>query len=374
VPSAAVLGDGRRVRVRHAALPAAFGLGDTVGFVVIAPPRSAVRSLVMPGAPRLEIGQAPPALEPCGGFTIFSSTLFDDRGGPGPGGDVDVAAPGAPSLFVRDEEERLCIAVGRTTRSNECGEPGPWLSSSLMNVSNDRTIVGGAVDPRVAAVRVSVSDGTTFDVATHRGEAYAGRYAGRLAYFSAVAPEGRRVTGVDLIDERGQVLLPAGYVDRRLARRARPLLRARGARGPFVIAAAPLERGGRTDFVASCMFITRGPLPRAGAECHEILPQPLWLDGFVDCRHRRTIVVVGLTRGVSRARAQLADGSRVPLAIRRGPEGERVAILVAGPRAGVRSLTLRWPSGAGRERYRLRVPPAARQCGYRFSQVGGRDG
>ena len=121
------------------------------------------------------------------------------------------------------------------------------------------------------------------------------------------------------------------------------MLRARGAAGPFTIAAAPLERT-RGGFEASCVFMTRGALPAAGAECADILPEEQWLHASVPCEHRRTIAFVGLTPGMRRGDARLADGSRLPLRIRR-VAGGRVAVLVAPAGQAVRRITLRLRTG-----------------------------
>jgi hypothetical protein len=366
VPRRALLGDGSTIPIRRIGLPATFGAGDAVAFAATAPAGAAVRALIFPDGERADVAQAPPALVDCGMFRIF----FDDfePGGPGPGGDVDVAAPGAPPLNVRDEGEKLCVAVGRPTRALECAEPGPWLSSALANTSADRRLAGGAVDPRVTALRVRLDDDTRFDVATHRGEPYAGRWAGQLAFFSVAAPPGRRISQVDLLDERGRRLWPIIATAPRLARDARPLLRARGARGPFMIAAAPLEP--YEHFEASCVFITRGYLPRAGRACdYDTLPDPFWLQADVSCRLRAAVVLLGLPRN-ARAVARLRGGTRVPLTVRRGPSGERVGILVVPPRRWLRSIAVRRRSGALRERFRLPLPPATRQCGYTFFKVG----
>ena len=371
VPVAAVLGDGRRVAVRRVALPPSFGFGGATAWVVRARPGMAVRSLVLPpraAEPALALGIAPPGLFPCGAFGFFSFDPFEEAGAPGPGGDAEIAAPGSPPLYVRDTGEReLCLAPLRPTRARECGTPGPWLGDSLVNISEDGTAVAGAVDPRIRSVRLRFDDASTADVPTHAGERYTGRYAGKLAFFSAAAPARRRILAVDLLDEAGEVLTLGGAADPLLAGDAETLLRSRG-----VLVAAALLEAARPEDRASCLVITSGALPRRGDRCvsNELVPTPPVVVGSVPCAPRATVLTVGLTRGAASATAVLADGTRRAMRIGRAPAGERVGVLAVPPGAGVRRVTVHSRGGAVLQRHRIPVPPATRQCGYGFFSYG----
>ena len=367
VPRVAILGDGRRVRLRARALPAGFGIGPAVGFAARMPARAAVHEVIGRDGTRIDVGAPPPQLVECGSFTAFGVVgLFPEAGPPGPGGDVDIGAPGAPSLFVRDQGEELCAAVGRPAHGNECGEPGPWAASGIIDVSHDRRSAGGAVDPQVASVRVAVDDGSTFDVATNAGEGYTGRYAGKLRFFSAGVPAGRRIVTFTLLDAAGEAIFELPAYELRLAADAKPLVRAHG----LTVATARVVLP-EPELRFSCLLITTGALAEAGDTCPDSLPSPRLLQATVKCSPRAAVLLVGLTPASRSAEAVLRDGTRRRLVTRRGPAGERVAILVLPPRRALRSVVVRTRTGTVRDTYRLPMPPARRQCGYGVLRFGG---
>jgi hypothetical protein len=366
VPRAVVLGDGRRVAVRRLALPPSFAVARATAWVAVARRDAAVRSLLLPGGDHVDVSEPPPALRPCGLFSFYADDPFAHPGAPGPGGDAQIAPPGEPAVYVRDgAEHELCIAPGLPTRADECGKPGAWLADTLVNVSSTRRLAAGAVHADVRAVRVTLSDGSRADVATHRGERYTGRYAGRLAFFGFAAPAGRHILAIDLLDERSRPLVEAAWIEPRLAEDARTLVRGRGADGAYRVAVAALEAAKRRDR-ATCVLVVRGRLPGAGGRCPSaVVPDAHVLTGIVRCRPRAAVLLAGLGRRAASVTARLADGSRRRFAIRR-EGGRRFAVLAVAPRAGVRAVTVRSRRGAVLARYATPVPPAARQCGYGF--------
>ena len=93
----------------------------------------------------------------------------------------------------------------------------------------------------------------------------------------------------------------------------------------------------------------------------------------MSCSPRAAVLLAGLTPASRSAVAVLRDGTRRRLATRRGPAGERVAIVVLPPGRALRSVVVRTRAGTVRETYRLPMPPARRQCGYSVLRFGGLD-
>ena len=135
-------------------------------------------------------------------------------------GVVVATVPGG-ALRVYDERESLCVDLtGPADGSSSCSDvldearfgPIGVLTSRPPGGDGAPAVVAGAVGADVASVRVRLRGGAAPVAAeTVAGEAYRGRFAGKVRFFAVVLPAGARPVDVVVLAADGTVL---GAVDR----------------------------------------------------------------------------------------------------------------------------------------------------------------
>lgn len=319
----AVLGDGTRRPVALFALPARFS-DRRRAYALVLPPGVAVRGLRIVGSGQvhtLRVGQAPGGAT-CAPRSSNSGSFIIGIG-------FDVSGPQANStgpLVARDEGDLLCVGLGTAT-AGDCRVPpiDPLLPRVETRGSGARRALLAVVPPEVAALRLTLDRGAPITVATIDLPGYAGRYAGLVRAAAVPLLAGTRVYATDELAADGHVLQHVPGPDER------PLPHA-----PAVLARLP---GGVTVAASgSCVQVTADAPTRDRGDCRNIDFQPILV--AAPCAARRLVVIgragrlrVRTDRGVVRAR-------------RKG----RFAVAIVP-----RDAALRQP---------VRLPPAARQCGY----------
>lgn len=196
--------------------------------------------------------------------------------------------------------------------------------------------IGGVLAGEVTAIEIDLGDGEPRRVVTSAGDAYTGRYAGRVRFVLAEVPGARRIRRATGIAADGRRLrgfvVPAPRVER--LRRVGGLRAVRYTLAPFGQQLTCLM-----DALAA-LCPDDGDATTAAA--------------LVTCRPRRTIVLGALPRGERMPTVVLADGRRVRARTLRAG-GLRLWLAVVPGGDGVRAIRPDQP---------LRLPPANDQCGY----------
>jgi hypothetical protein len=330
-----VLGDGTHRAVGLHALPAGFG-DPRRAFALVLADDVAVRALLLRQGGRtdtLALGAAP-AQAQCsqqsGAFGVaFGFFGFVARPAPSGGG----------TLVARDEGDDLCVGLG-TIAPTDCQLPPtePTRARIERRRAGASTDILAVVSPEVAALRLHPDRGAPVTVATADLPGYTGRYAGLVRGAVAVLPGDRRVYQTDLLAADGHVIDSLPGPD------ARPL-----PRTPRTVARLP--GGGTVAALGDCVQVRAGAPTRDRNAC-----------GFTDiaqtivavpCAARRTVVVSRLGRAARGLTVTTSDGTV------RGRRHGALAVAVLPPHAALREIRL-----LGAARMRVRLPPAARQCGY----------
>lgn len=348
-----LLGDGSRRRARLRGIPES--LGPYRAFL-IAPGRGvAVREIAAFDADgrrleRLELGLAP-AIAECSaqGFFLFT---FAPHLPPGP-----VHEP--LSLVARDDGVLLCVGIGALRDDGlDCELPPvePFARVVAGRASDGATLVAGVTPADVASVELEFADGSRTTVETTPDGPYQGRYQAHLRFFELRIASPAHVHAFWVLDAQGRRHGPFFGPD------PPPFVRgpATVLRGPGGLRlSAALVRGFDGERSRPCLeVLARGERatpetcgfadPRFVTVQALCSPRRLVLWGLVPSGTRR--VAVRTDRGVLRART-----ARLPTRI----GSRRRAFLLVIPRgAAPRELV------ADRTERRLRLPAAARQCGY----------
>lgn len=102
---------------------------------------------------------------------------------------VVVARHGAVELAAHDDSRSLCMDLrGERGEAGTCGNPlTPYEGGVVVLDDGERRFVGGAVPSRdgTASVEVEYADGDRARASTIAGEAYTGRFRGRVVFFIA---------------------------------------------------------------------------------------------------------------------------------------------------------------------------------------------
>jgi hypothetical protein len=326
----AVLGDGSRRRVPLYALPAGFG-DPRRAYALVLEPGVAVRALRIVERSRarmLTVGQAPGGAR-CGRSSNSGSSIigvYFDATGP--------QAGATGPLVARDDRDLLCVGLGAIV-AGDCQVPpiDPLLSRIQTRGSGTQRALLAVVPPEVAALRLTLDSGAPITVPTTDLPGYTGLYAGLVRAASVPLPAGAKVYDTDELAADGHVLERVPGPD------VRPL-----AHTPAVLARLPgavVVAGG-----GLCVQVGADVPTRDRSGCRNIGFQPILI--AAPCSARRLIVVtrsrtlrVTTDRGVINGRRK----GRFSIAIVPRDEALR-AVRTTGSRAGIR------------------LPSAARQCGY----------
>jgi hypothetical protein len=344
----AVLGSGRRLRVRTAALAA----GPARLLAVSLPRGEAVRSVRALGAPGRERIGAPPAGFPCADDDQ-TSTLYSyaedgfGRSGKALTAPVTVAQAGGRSLRVADgrRHTELCSGLGRLS----CAVPP--VDSYYASLDRSGRIASGVLARDVARVDLTLSSGLILQAPTTDGAAYTGRFAGKVRFLAVELPAGVAVKRAVARGQDGRALGPLfadDFHEHRTRRPVEPDLKL--VRGRF-----EFDGGVRTF---ACLQPRHPQAPSVEQGICDYSPL-ITTRAVVRCSTRRAIVYGRLWSGAS-VRLLLADGSTLRPRVRRFPGIGRVWTAVLPRTVGLRAL--RYRNGPGRRPFR--IPPAARQCGY----------
>jgi hypothetical protein len=292
---------------------------------------------------RAAIGIAPDG-QPCPG----EDQGRDDFDGPllplaPPPNAVAVAGP----LLAADQGDTLCLGIGQLSPAL-C--PPPPVDSDQPELLRRGAIVAGALSADAARVTLRRDHGPDVTVAT---TGYAGRWAGRVRFFSADVGAAA-VVRATVRDRAGTII---GVSDKRLppVAESHRVLAARGGQELRMTRRAGDE---------PCLTAFSSDLPAAPAYCTDLHPGTR-IDGpyvpydgaiAVACAPRQAIAYGRLPDEFPAPRVLLAGGRAVKtrrIALR----GED-AFFAFLPDAPVRGL------GAGSHRVALRLPAASAQCGY----------
>jgi len=357
-----VLGDGRRRSVPLRALPGATA-GTRAGVLVVGAGVALRRMLALGGGDRVlqtdELRRAPADGAPCSddGSSSGVVLLF--------GPDAGRALGHAPHvLHAADDGARLCLAVDRAPRvPQDCQVPplDPTTTALQRLLTADGRFLLGLVPPDVAAARLRLDDGSTRDVAAAPVPGYAGQYAAVTRVVAVDLPGAHRVVGYDLLDARGRVLANEPGPERRAPQHVTTLLRVPGLPA---LRGALLPGAGDVDAL-TCVAL--GPVSAIEPDC--ILANPGFFSVRVECSPRRLVVVGGLAHANERLTVRTTSGREIagrtaPLPAAFGwPAGTSAALAVVPGDAAPRAIVVRRPRHATRS-YALKLPAAARQCGY----------
>lgn len=325
----AVLGDGARRRVPLYDLPARFGRPGHA-FVLVLRPGIAVRALRLHEGRRvrlLPVGQAPggatcgPRLGNGGALIIGLGIEASHGSSTGP-------------LVARDDGDLLCVGLG-TVGVGDCQVPpiDPQLPRIEARGSGARRAVLAVVPSEVAALRLTLDRGAPIVVATTDLPGYTGLYAGHVRAAAVPLPTGAHVYDTDEMAADGHLL----------ARVPGPDLRPLGHTPALLVT---LPGGVHVAGGGSCVQVGTDVPTRDRGGCRNIDFQPILV--AAPCAARRLVVVakarrlqVTTDRGVIRGRRK----GRFAIAIVPRDRALREVRLGGGPLA-------------------IRLPPAARQCGY----------
>jgi hypothetical protein len=337
------LGTGAQVTLPAVDLPAAFGGRRAFGAPV--PSGEAVRDAAALDAAgtevaRTTVGLAPggqPCAGPDGGNDRFDGPLVPVSP---PAGAVAVA----PGLLVADQGETLCVGIA-ALEAGLC--PAPPADSDDPHLLRSGETVGGALSRDAARVTLELDRGPDLTVPTIDGAAYAGRWAGKVRFFTARVRAGREVTGAIVRDAGGTIIgtKPHGIPRARVRRRT-------------VLA----ERDGlRLVREAPCFA---AEVPDAPRFCFEPNPRTP-IDG--PFHQYRGAVTVACAPRLAMAYGRVPDKAATPQVLLDGAPAIRARrIRLAGDDAWVAFLPDVAVKGfrAGTSGVPLGLPPASRQCGY----------
>lgn len=353
----AVLGDGSSRRLDLRAFPARFRT-DRRAFALALGPGVAARKLVAYGSKgpvRTEPLRLAPGSIRCGGSGAFLAFAFHDDEAPPPRPDAD-----GPDLLVRDQGALLCLAIDAfDTKGRDCARPPlRTFESRFESQAGPRgTLIAAVVPQDVAAVQLELNRGERRQVDATPDGPYTGRYRGVVRFITLSLPGRRMAYSARLLDERGRVIetmpgpdpRPLDVAFRTLARVGELRLGAAVGR-PF----DPKRR-------VACLELTAERYSRDSDSCGAF-PGVAEVRSF--CGPRR-IVLWGLARpgmrSVSvRTDRRLIRGRVIPLP--RALKLKRSVFLVTVPASEAPRELIRTRRRTVRQE--LRLPPAARQCGY----------
>ncbi len=363
-----VLGDGRRRSAQTAALRG--GLWRVYGLAIAR--RDAVRGVTIPRAgasARYLRRAAAPLSVICAGpndAALSSDDIFfpplDELPQVTPTGPVATIA-GSPAIRVGDGPgDTLCLAIGeRPFTALGCAVVSPNVGSDgpgAVDRPLDPMQFALALPVSVAAIRLSSTDRSVArTMSTIAGEAYTGRYAGRVRFVAVAVTDQREIARVELLDAAGAVLheeQSSGQVPFELADpRVLMARRVAGRIGRASLWQTTLRAG---DETRRCLALTAGPRPSGDDRCQAMRSdRSVLLDA--SCASRRLTVAVVAASG-TRARADVGASSRRSLRLRNG-----VGLLTLPASKPLRALTL---TRRGRSRrVEIRAPAATRQCGWK---------
>ena len=373
------LGDRRLHPARMVALPPGYAQAGARAWVFPVPFEAAVQSVraIAAGGRLLHevtLRREPPQLTcATGDFGVFLLA----GGDPQPvftSPPVVLQPGGGPPLTLRDAEDaELCVSVGPAQAERTCIAPAPQVISAVMASSRGESVAGGAVDPAVAAIVATASDGSRRRVATDPGAAYTGRYAGLVRFFSVAAPRGAHLVSLSLLDARGRRLFewPLAF-DFKPDGPQRRILTGRSPGGRFDLVEARFSFLPIADESVSCLSLVRH-----GERVRDLLEDCMTgpgehghlstreASGKVRCDLRAAVIVGGAPRAASAVRMRLSDGSTRAGRLFASPLG-RAFLVVPPSRRGLRRIEIADRSGRVLRTFGTRLPPAARQCGYDF--------
>jgi hypothetical protein len=331
----ALLGDGSRRAVALRALPGRFG-DPRRAFVLVVGRGVAVRSLVMrrnghSATLPLQAGPGDARCQPSGskvGSATFGFSAISL--GPTPSGEG--------ALLARDDGDALCVGFAAIAPS-DCQLPPvePFGSRIERRPAGARTAILAVVPAQVTAVRLRLDRGALLTLPTSDLPGYTGRYRGFVRALALTLPGDRRLYGADLLAADGHVLAPRTGPDQPPLPRALPVLS--HLLGGVIVAAGD-----------DCVQVRLGAPTRSRADCALGFTSILLA---APCAARRTVVVARLRRP-AHGLDVVTDHGTV-----RGRRSGSFAVAIVPAGDAVRAVRL-----AGASRTAVRLPPAARQCGY----------
>jgi hypothetical protein len=280
-----------------------------------------------------------------------------------------VAGPTSSGATLSAHDGRhgyLCLeTIERDGTGEDCGRPGLTLRSFGASTSSSRRgmLVYGTTAPEVAAVEVVFPGGKTLRGPTTAGEAYHGRFAGRLRFFLAETRQRvarfREPLYARLLGSQGEVLavVPQAYEGERVGPRVTLARGQVGAADWSLIAfqrraLAPLPGDEERLATATCVginthreSISRDPFfdhPRAESCTSPDLPDfGLEASSDTGCEPIGNATVGFASADTRRVVAVLGDGRRMRLPLRSLPHrfgGGRVFALAVDKRTAVRRV------------------------------------
>jgi len=353
----AVLGDGSRRRLALFSFPPRFKT-DRRAFSLALETGVAARRLLVygpKGPPRSQTLELAPGSIRCGlGGAFLAFAFADDPPRPRPDSD-------GPDFLVRDRGALLCLAIDAfDPEGRDCDRPPlrSFASHFVAQAGPRGTLVGGVVPQEVTAVQFELDGGERRRIEATTEGPYEGRYRGLVRFVTLPLTGRRKAYSARLLDDLGRVIEEVPGPDSRPLDAPYRTIARIGHLRLGVAVGRPYSRGTRVP----CLELTAAAYTRDSAFCGAF---PDIVDVRAFCSSRR-IVLSGLVgagvRSVSlRTSRGLIRGRIIPL-----PAAFRIkrsVLLVTvpadeAPREIIRTdrrRTVRQP---------LKLPPAARQCGY----------
>lgn len=348
------LGSGATAVLPANELPAAFGGRRVIG--AQAPAGEAIRAATALDASGRDVAAIGVGLAP-GGQPCAGEDRGDDRfagslkpSAP-PANPVAVVAVGGLPLTVADQGETLCVELGPLP-ADLCRMPP--VDSDPPRLLRQGATVGGVVSADAERVTLELDRGPDVTVPTTDGPAYTGRWAGKVRFFAASVPAGRKVVRTVVRDAGGRAIG----------------IRAGGVVAPNVNRRVLAEQAGvrvqvyRIPGFPLCLTAFVADLAPSPTFCPTRDPGTR-IDGPV--RDYSGAVVVSCTPRLALAYGVLPSGARTPevvLGDGRRVKARRVALAGADAWYAFVGDTPVRALQAGEARVALDLPPASAQCGY----------
>jgi hypothetical protein len=284
-------------------------------------------------------------------------------------------------LRLGDRGDDLCVAATiATAREAYCMSPplDPGFAQYAVARAGDRALVAGVTALGARSPEIVLDDGTRLRPPLQEPGAYSGRYRSFVRAFAAEIPAGRRAVRVVTRDAAGRVVAASSGPERPAgADLLRSLLRSR-AGGAVLDLRGEVQsfefsyEGERFRSRSLCLELRLGSRPLVGERERACFgggrSARRRVIGLVPCTARRVMVYGNLAARDRGVEVLLADGRRLRAPIGTVPRflrfNARVFAISVPPRAAVRAILVHRPRST--LRLAAPLPPAVRQCGYRF--------
>jgi len=342
-----LLGDGRRVRVRLAIVPAAHAPPPRAGGLVLdgAIAMRRVEAFDVSGRriQRRELRFPPP--QPCrrGGHVEQGDLLGEEERAPGTGPLVARA---------RDDDARLCFALGDfRADKTECHLPPIYVDEAILQVrrAGGRTLVAGLLPRVITAFDLRVDGVRRRFAATGDLPGYGGQYRDHVSFAAVELPGSPQVSDARFFDALGRQVYEQPLLERP---EPRPGTRRTLRVGGMALRLVRLRAVPGVEHESACLALPG----RSLQDCDTLSTDSPSITAV--CSPRRLVVLMAAP-AAARLVLRTPGRDRVARRIRVGREVVHIGVLP--PRARLEGIALRRRSVRDVVK---KLPPAAAQCGY----------